>query len=117
MNIKEFKAELEKKVTNDGRFIHIVHVGRFAIADIDLIESKIFEYPSDNSPEIKKVLRYLLTINGIEGKVVVPSGVMGDIKQLIEKQPNISHFTVVSTGQGIKTRYSIIPELTIKQDG
>ena len=39
----------------------------------------------------------------------VPNGVFGDLKALVEAQPNIAKVKVIKSGQGKNTKYTVIP--------
>lgn len=39
----------------------------------------------------------------------VPGSVLGQIKDLLEENPKLSKFKVKRTGEGLKTRYTVIP--------
>jgi len=39
----------------------------------------------------------------------VPGSVLGQIKDLLEENPNLKNFKVKRTGEGLKTRYTVIP--------
>jgi hypothetical protein len=48
-----------------------------------------------------------LEINGEEYRVA--GSVIGQLKDLLEANPNLSRFKVKKTGEGLKTRYTVIP--------
>ena len=48
-----------------------------------------------------------ITING--EKYRVPGSVIGDLKGILKKQPNINFVSVTKTGTGMSTRYQVIP--------
>lgn len=39
----------------------------------------------------------------------VPPSVLGTLKLLLEDNPNLEYFKVKATGQGLDTRYTVIP--------
>jgi len=39
----------------------------------------------------------------------VPGSVLGQIKDLLEENPNLKFIKVKRTGEGLKTRYTVIP--------
>ena len=39
----------------------------------------------------------------------VPGKVIGDLKAIIEKKPNLKKFAVIKKGQGLNTQYTVIP--------
>jgi len=39
----------------------------------------------------------------------VPNVVLGNLKVILEDNPNITHFKVKKEGEGLKTRYTVIP--------
>jgi hypothetical protein len=46
-------------------------------------------------------------VNGEEYRV--PGLIIGQIKDLLEANPNLKSFRVKRTGEGLKTRYTVIP--------
>jgi hypothetical protein len=48
-----------------------------------------------------------IEVNGEEYRV--PSAVLGQIKDLLDENPNLKNFKVKKTGEGLKTRYTTIP--------
>jgi hypothetical protein len=48
-----------------------------------------------------------LEINGEEYRV--PGSVIGQLKDLLEANANLTRFKVKKTGEGLKTRYTVIP--------
>lgn len=48
-----------------------------------------------------------VTVDGEQYRV--PSSVLGTLKLLLEDNPNLKEFKVKSTGQGLDTRYTVIP--------
>lgn len=46
----------------------------------------------------------------IEGRQYrVAGSVIGGIKAILQKMPNLTHFSVVKQGQGMNTRYTVVP--------
>ena len=46
----------------------------------------------------------------IEGEEYrVPASVLGNLKAILEKKPDLKEFSVSSTGTGMDTRYTVIP--------
>lgn len=39
----------------------------------------------------------------------VPGTVLGSLKAILEKMPNLKHFSVLKSGEGRATRYQVIP--------
>lgn len=39
----------------------------------------------------------------------VPNSVIGNLKAILEKKPNLKEFSVSSTGSGMDRRYTVIP--------
>jgi len=42
-------------------------------------------------------------------KYRVPDKVLGDLKTILEKKPNMKTFSVMKKGQGLNTQYTVIP--------
>lgn len=39
----------------------------------------------------------------------IPGKVLGDLKAILEKKPNLKNFSVTRKGQGMTTQYTVIP--------
>jgi len=48
-----------------------------------------------------------IEVNG--EKYRVPGKVIGDVKVILEENPNLQKFKVKKTGTGLETRYTVIP--------
>ena len=48
-----------------------------------------------------------IEVNG--EKYRIPGSVIGGIKGILEKMPNTMYVTVTRTGQGLNTRYQVMP--------
>jgi hypothetical protein len=49
----------------------------------------------------------VICVNGEEYRV--PNKVIGDLKAIIEKKPDLKKFAVTKKGQGLQTQYTVIP--------
>ena len=49
----------------------------------------------------------VIVVNGEEFRV--PGSVIGSIKGILEKKPELKRISVSKTGQGMQTRYTVIP--------
>lgn len=90
-----------------GDFIHVCDAGRIALADIVGREVKEFVFKDQEKP----VRRVLLALKGRPEAVLVPMKVWGDLKNLLEKKPNLIAFEVMKSGSGQNTQYQVVPEL------
>jgi len=44
-----------------------------------------------------------------EGRFRIPNIVLGQLKSLLEKMPNLEFFSVIKNGSGLNTTYQVIP--------
>jgi hypothetical protein len=93
-----------------GEFTHVCDAGRIVITDIVSREVKAF--PFDDGKRIVK--RVMLTVKGHKNPILTPLKVWGDLKNLIEKKPNLIAFEVLRSGSGQNTQYQVVPELATK---
>lgn len=49
----------------------------------------------------------VVCLNGVDYRV--PNVVIGNIKTILETQPNVTMCKVVKAGEGLKTRYTVFP--------
>jgi len=49
----------------------------------------------------------VVVVNGEEYRI--PGSVIGSIKGILEKKPSLKRISVSKTGQGMQTRYTVIP--------
>lgn len=58
--------------------------------------------------ETGEIFKYkVVQVNGMEYRV--PGKVIGDLKAILEKKPNLKTFSVTKKGEGLKTQYTVIP--------
>ena len=56
----------------------------------------------------KQPFKYkVIIVDGEEYRV--PSSVLGSLKAILEKKPDLKEFTVSKVGNGMDTRYTVIP--------
>lgn len=48
-----------------------------------------------------------IVVNG--EKYRVPGSVLGNLKAILQENPNLTKFKVAKTGEGMETRYTVIP--------
>jgi len=95
MNIKEFAKEYVPQQMKN-------------IAELEVIRTDIEikkEVREDQSHEKYTVM--FVVINDEEYRV--PGSVVGQLKTLLESKPDLASFKVVRTGQGMGTKYQVIP--------
>ena len=108
MNPDEFKKQLKKEAPDVGPKVHIVDCDQgVKVVDIIRMEQEIREYP-DKDGKMKPKKRFLLTVRGVELPIIMPYSVATQLKNLMETK-NVVSFTVARTGNGIMTRYQLVP--------
>lgn len=70
------------------------------------VDSELFDGIGTDDSNVEFKYKYL-DINGEEYRV--PNMVIGQIKDLLEVNPNLKFVKVKRTGEGLKTRYTTIP--------
>ena len=95
VNIKEFAMAYEAQAMKN-------------IADLEVVKADIEikkETRKDSSNEEYRVM--FIVINGEEYRV--PSSVVTQLKAVIEAKKDLESFRVTKTGQGMGTKYQVIP--------
>lgn len=78
------------------------------IAELDKIPVDIELYNGEGKDKEGKVFTYKYA--KIEGKEYrVAGSIIGGIKAILAKMPNLTHVSVIKQGQGMNTRYQVIP--------
>jgi hypothetical protein len=79
------------------------------IADLDIVDinTEINHDGKGMDSEGETFTYSYLLLNGEEYRV--PNSVIGQLKDLLEESPKLSKFKVKRTGEGLKTRYTVIP--------
>ena len=78
------------------------------IADLEKVPVSIDLKDAEGTDNTGKVFKYKYFEH--EGqKYRVPGSVIGDLKGILQKQPNVTHVSVTKTGTGMNTRYQVIP--------
>jgi len=94
-NIKEeAKGYVQKQTTN--------------ISELPSVSVDIEMNDAEGTDGEGKSFKYkFITIDGKEYRV--PYIVLGQLKDILESNPNLKTFKVKRTGEGLKTRYTVIP--------
>ncbi len=94
-NIKETAKAYEPKQTKNIAELKKVSV------ELELTE-KVFKEGTTDEFKVK-----VITVDGEDYKV--PNSVLSYLKDLLEDEPELKHFKVKSKGDGLNTRYTVIP--------
>jgi hypothetical protein len=79
------------------------------IADLDVVSVEL-DVKHDGQGidnDGKEFIYSYVELNGEEYRV--PNSVVGQLKDILDENPNLSKFKVKRTGEGLKTRYTLIP--------
>ncbi len=74
--------------------------------DLQLVDDE-FTIEKDENGEKKVVKQKVVILNN--EKYRVPISVIADLKAILEKNPDMKKFSVTKKGQGLQTRYTVIP--------
>lgn len=78
------------------------------IADLEKIPVDIELNDGEGRDSTGEIFKYKYAV--IEGqKYRVAGSIIGGIKALLQKIPNLQHVAVIKQGQGMNTRYQVIP--------
>ena len=70
------------------------------------VEEEIFDDDGTASDGTKFKYKYVLKD---DVKYRIPGVVIGDMKNILEQFPDTTHFIVTKKGEGMKTRYQVMP--------
>ena len=78
------------------------------IADLDKVPVNLEVKDGEGKDKEGEVFKYKYT--EIEGKQYrIPGSVLGGIKSILKKIPDLKFISVIKDGQGMNTRYQVIP--------
>ena len=104
MENEQIKQYLDQELNSSDPVTHVCEIDKIRIADIEKIEKQPYHF------EDRTVVRFLLTVKGQPKKVLCPMSVMIQLKEL-QKQEEVIAFRVLKSGVGIRTSYTLVPEL------
>ena len=74
--------------------------------EMDLIDDE-FEAKDNKTGVMKVIKQKVITVNGVNYRI--PLAVFGQLKIVLEDNPNLKKFKVKKSGSGMETRYQVIP--------
>jgi len=78
------------------------------IADLKVVSTSFPVEDREGKDSDGKVFKYkAIVVDGEEYRV--PSSVLGSLKAILEKKPDLKDFSVSKTGTNLDTRYTVIP--------
>lgn len=78
------------------------------ITDLKVVSTSYPLQDREGKDTNDKVFKYkVFIVDGEEYRV--PSSVLGSLKAILEKKPDLKEFSVSKTGSGMDTRYTVIP--------
>lgn len=98
--INEFAKDYQSKTTKN--IIDLPEVS----TDLELIDDE-FETTDKKTGNVKVVKQKVVSINGENYRV--PNSVFQQLKVILDDNPTLKKFKVRASGQGMETRYQVIP--------
>lgn len=78
------------------------------ITDLKVVSTSMSLEDRESKDNDGKVFRYkVVVVDGEEYRV--PTSVIGNLKVILEKKPDLKEFSVSKIGNGMDTRYTVIP--------
>lgn len=78
------------------------------IADLDSVDVELNLEDREGKDNNGEVFKYkVVVVNGEDYRV--PGSVIGNLKGILQKKPDLKTFSVAKQGEGMNTRYSVIP--------
>ena len=79
------------------------------IADLDIVSIDLAM--EDRVGIDKQGLEFKYKVVVVEGEdYKIPGKVLGDLKSIMEKKPDLKNFSVIKKGEGLQTRYTVIQQ-------
>jgi len=80
----------------------------YNIADLDVVSTAIdVKYDTGTDKEGKEFSYAFIEVD--EKQYRIPNSVIGQLHDLMEANPKLSKFRVKKSGEGMQTRYTVIP--------
>ena len=94
-----------KEQAQEYEALQVKNIAELEIVDVDLQ----LEDREGTNKESGEVFKYkVIILNNEEYRV--PGKVLGDLKAILEKKPDLKHFSVTKKGSGLQTQYTVIPQ-------
>jgi len=78
------------------------------IADLEEVDVSLVIEDRTGKNDAGEEFKYkIITVDKEEYRV--PNSVLNNLKAILEKKPDLKKFTVSKTGQGMNTKYTVIP--------
>ncbi len=78
------------------------------ITDLKVISTSYQMEDREGKDNDGKIFKYkVIIVDGADYRV--PTSVIGSLKAILEKKPDLKEFSVSKTGSGMDTRYTVIP--------
>ena len=78
------------------------------ITELEKISVDLALMDGEGKDQNGEVFKYkFIEVAGKEYRV--PGSVIGQLKSILEKKPDLLYFSVMKTGEGMNTRYTVIP--------
>ena len=79
------------------------------IADLQIVDVNLNLEDREGKDKDGVVFKYkVIVVNGEDYRV--PGKVIGDLKAILEKKPDLKQFSVSKKGSGLSTQYTVIPQ-------
>lgn len=98
--INEFAKSYETKATKNIKDLPEVST------DIELLDDE-FEFTDPKTNQTKTIKQKVINLNNENYRV--PNSVFQQLKVILEDNPQLKKFKVKASGQGMETRYQVIP--------
>ena len=95
VNLKDFAKEYEPQQVKN-------------IADLEIVRCDVeIKHETRKNKEGTEYILSFITIEGVEYRV--PMSIIEQLKTVIKTKPDITTFKVVKSGEGMGTKYQVIP--------
>lgn len=79
------------------------------IADLDIVPTNLEMHSREGTDVNGETFKYkVVIVEGVEYRV--PSSVLGSLKAIMAKKPELKNFSVSKQGTGMNTKYTVIPQ-------
>jgi hypothetical protein len=79
------------------------------IADLDIVNTDVEVYDREGKDKDGLAFKYkVVIVEDVEYRV--PGSVLNSLKAILAKNPNLKTFSVTKQGEGLNTKYIVIPQ-------
>ena len=108
-NIEETTLGSLKEIAKNTTIRNYKQIQDFKYIDVNIeLSKRVCQTKNGENFEIKEVSLYNEDTDEVD-RVRVPNSVITGLHVLLKDNPNLKYFRVIKTGEGMNTRYTVLP--------